>query len=46
MNNDVGVPLTVFRLRDSHQAAVFELGMNRPGEIAWLAAVARPTVAL
>jgi len=46
LNNDVGVPLTVFRLRDSHQAAVFELGMNRPGEIAWLAAVARPTVAL
>ena len=45
-NNDVGVPLSVFRLRDSHQAAVFELGMNRPGEIGWLSTIAQPTVAL
>ncbi|MGO3890378.1 MAG: bifunctional UDP-N-acetylmuramoyl-L-alanyl-D-glutamate--2,6-diaminopimelate ligase MurE/UDP-N-acetylmuramoyl-tripeptide--D-alanyl-D-alanine ligase MurF [Paenalcaligenes sp.] len=46
LNNDLGVPLSVLRLRDTHQAAVFELGMNHPGEIAVLADVARPTIAL
>ncbi|QDZ28952.1 UDP-N-acetylmuramoyl-tripeptide--D-alanyl-D-alanine ligase [Noviherbaspirillum sp. UKPF54] len=46
LNNDIGVPLTVFRLNASYQAAVIELGMNHPGEIAQLAAVAQPTVAL
>jgi UDP-N-acetylmuramoyl-tripeptide--D-alanyl-D-alanine ligase len=46
LNNDVGVPLSVLGLRAGHRAAVFELGMNRPGEIAWLASIARPTVAL
>ena len=46
LNNDVGVPLTLLRLRDEHCAAVIELGTNHPGEIAWLATVAGPTVAL
>lgn len=46
LNNDIGVPLMVLRLRAHHQAAVFELGMNHPGEIATLAQVAQPTVAL
>ena len=46
LNNDIGVPLTVFRLRATHRAAVLELGMNRPGEIALLASIAQPTVAL
>jgi UDP-N-acetylmuramoyl-tripeptide--D-alanyl-D-alanine ligase len=46
LNNDIGVPLTLLRLRASHQVAVVELGMNHPGEIALLAAMARPTVAL
>ncbi len=46
LNNEIGVPLTMFRLRDSHRAAAIELGMNRPGEIAWLAEIAQPTVAL
>ncbi len=45
-NNDIGVPLTLLRLRAQHQLAVVELGMNHPGEIASLAAMARPTVAL
>lgn len=45
-NNDIGVPLTLLRLRASHQAGVVELGMNHPGEIAHLAAMAQPTVAL
>ncbi|NLC23521.1 MAG: UDP-N-acetylmuramoyl-tripeptide--D-alanyl-D-alanine ligase [Oxalobacter sp.] len=46
LNNDIGVPQTLFRLDDSHRAAVIELGMNHPGEIAYLAAIAEPTVGL
>ncbi|OYT90715.1 MAG: UDP-N-acetylmuramoylalanyl-D-glutamyl-2, 6-diaminopimelate--D-alanyl-D-alanine ligase [Burkholderiales bacterium PBB3] len=46
LNNDIGVPLTLLRLRATHQLAVIELGMNHPGEIAVLAAMAQPTVAL
>jgi UDP-N-acetylmuramoyl-tripeptide--D-alanyl-D-alanine ligase len=46
LNNEIGVPLTVFRLNAEHQAAVFELGMNHPGEIAVLSAVAQVNVAL
>ena len=46
LNNDIGVPLTLLRLRKTHQAGVVELGMNHPGEIAYLASLARPTLAL
>lgn len=46
LNNDIGLPLTIFRLRAAHRLAVVELGMNRPGEIAWLASIAAPTIAL
>jgi len=46
-NNEIGVPLTLLRLREGqHSCAVVELGMNHPGEIAQLAAIAAPTVAL
>ncbi len=46
LNNHIGVPLTLLRLRAHHRAAVVELGMNHPGEIALLARLATPTVAL
>lgn len=46
LNNHIGVPLTLLRLRAAHAAGVVELGMNHPGEIGELAAIARPTIAL
>lgn len=46
LNNDIGVPQTLLRLRAHHRCAVVELGMNHPGEIAGLAAMAHATVAL
>lgn len=45
-NNDIGVPLTLLRLRQSHKIAVVELGMNHPGEIAYLSNIVKPTVVL
>lgn len=45
-NNDIGLPLTLFGLNESHHAAVIEMGMNHPGEIAYLTRIAAPTVAL
>lgn len=46
LNNEIGVPLTIMRLREHHRVAVIEMGMNHPGEIELLASVAQPTVAL
>jgi len=46
LNNDIGVPLTLFNLRPEHQRAVVELGMNHPGEIEVLAQFAQPTIGL
>lgn len=46
LNNDIGVPVTLLRLNGQHEIAVVELGMNHPGEIAYLAHIAKPTIAL
>ena len=46
LNNDIGMPLTLLELRDFHRAAVIEMGMSHPGEIAYLSALAQPTVAI
>jgi UDP-N-acetylmuramoyl-tripeptide--D-alanyl-D-alanine ligase len=44
LNNDIGVPLTVFGLGEHHDFACIEMGANRAGEIARLTAIAQPTV--
>jgi UDP-N-acetylmuramoyl-tripeptide--D-alanyl-D-alanine ligase len=44
LNNDIGVPLTLMRLSDEHDALVVELGANHAGEIDYLARLAQPTV--
>jgi UDP-N-acetylmuramoyl-tripeptide--D-alanyl-D-alanine ligase len=46
LNNEIGVPLTLMRLQPGHKAAVVELGMNHPGEIARLARIAAPTIGM
>ncbi len=43
-NNHIGVPLTLLKLRPNHQMVVLECGTNQPGDIPWLADVARPDV--
>src|SRR6202051_25470 len=43
-NNEYGLPLTLFGLDESHQAAVLEMGMSRSGELSRLAEIARPDV--
>lgn len=45
-NNNIGVPLTLLRLRKTHDFAIFELGANHPGEIAYLTQLVKPTVAM
>jgi UDP-N-acetylmuramoyl-tripeptide--D-alanyl-D-alanine ligase len=46
LNNDIGVPLTLLRLRERDRYAVIEMGMNHPGEIDYLTHLTRPTIAL
>jgi len=46
LNTDIGVPMTLLGMRASHRYCAIELGMNHPGEIALLAKIAQPTVAL
>ena len=43
-NNQIGLPLTVFGIDESHNFAVLEMGMSAPGEIAYLANIARPDI--
>ncbi len=45
-NNDIGVPLTLFRLEENHEVAVIEMGMNHFGEIHQLVDIVRPQVGL
>lgn len=45
-NNDIGVPLTLFRLKEEHQVAVIEMGMNHFDEISYLSRIAEPDVAI
>jgi len=46
LNSETGLPLSVFEVRSCHEAGIFEMGMNRKGEIAELAAVLKPNIAL
>lgn len=45
-NNDIGVPLTVFGIETEHEMAVIEMGMNHFGEIAYLADIVKPDIAV
>ena len=46
INNDIGLPLTLLRMRSTDRLAVIELGMNHPGETAELAVIAQANIAL
>ena len=46
LNNDIGAPLTLLRIDDTHKFAVIELGASAVGEIAYTAALTQPDVAI
>ena len=46
LNNEIGLPLTVLRLRPHHRAAVLEMGASHVGEIAYLTEIAAPTIGI
>src|SRR5688500_16822080 len=45
-NNDIGVPLTILQLMPAHQAGVFEVGTNHPGELRPLVEMIRPSIGI
>ncbi len=45
-NNHIGVPLTLLKLKSLHEIVILECGTNQPGDIIWLADVARPNVGI
>lgn len=45
-NNHIGVPLTLFQLKPSHEIAVLEVGTNQPGDIDYLAKIVKPDIAI
>lgn len=45
-NNEIGVPLTIFNIREEHEVAVLEMGMNHFGEMTRLAKMARPDISV
>lgn len=46
LNNHIGMPLTLLKMRANHQYAVLEMGMNHLGEIDYLTRIAKPTIAV
>jgi UDP-N-acetylmuramoyl-tripeptide--D-alanyl-D-alanine ligase len=46
LNNDIGMPLTLLKVKPSHDYVVLEMGMNHSGEIAYLSHIARPNIVL
>ncbi len=44
LNNELGLPLTLFQLSKTHEYAVLEMGASNPGDVAYLADIARPDV--
>ena len=45
-NNELGLPMTLFRLTEEHEAAVLEMGISYFGEMTRLARIARPDIAV
>lgn len=45
-NNEIGVPVTLLGLRDTHEMAIIEMGMNHPGELDRLSRIVKPDVSL
>lgn len=45
-NNEIGLPLTLLRLKETHRVAIIELGMNHAGETQFLAGIAQPDMVL
>lgn len=45
-NNEIGVPLTIFKLETSHETAVVEMGMSGLGEISRLTSIVKPDIAI